>query len=199
MTMPRNPFRRLQLAGLLLAGAAIAPLPALAGEGMPQLDFANPLTIWQVIWMAVIFLLLYLLVRLWGLPQVANVVDARNASILSDLETARQAKERADAAVTELTVVTRKAHADAQAQIAAALDKAKAEAAAQSEAANARLDAQLEAAEGRIAAARNAAMAALRDVASETARNMMDRLLGEAQATQVDNAVGRALAGRGQA
>ena len=45
---------RLALLGLLLPGVAHA-------EGMPQLDFANPLTTSQVVWGALIFIVLYIL------------------------------------------------------------------------------------------------------------------------------------------
>ena len=81
---------------------------------MPQLDFANPLTLFQVAWMAVIFLVLYFALSRWALPQVANVIEARGARIAADLEVAREAKTRADQAVVELTSATKQAHAQAQ-------------------------------------------------------------------------------------
>ena len=44
---------------------------------MPQLDFANPLTIAQIVWLAIIFFTLYLLLSRWALPQVAEVLEVR--------------------------------------------------------------------------------------------------------------------------
>ena len=65
---------------------------------MPQLDFANPLTYFQVFWMAGIFLVLYIALSRWALPQVADVIEARGARIAADLEVARESKLRADQA-----------------------------------------------------------------------------------------------------
>lgn len=187
-----------------LAGAAVALLPAIAwaaeaGEkgGMPQLDFGNPLTISQVVWMAVIFFILYLLVSFWALPQVDEVLAERARRIAADLETARAAKAEADAAVVELTEATRRAHAEAQGAIAAAIGQAKEAAAAEAQQFNERLDAQLAAAERQIAEARSAAMGALRQVARETAEMLIRRLTDTTPDSQaVDSAVGSALAAR---
>lgn len=165
---------------------------------MPQLDFHNTLTISQVVWMALIFGGLYLLLARWGLPQVASVIDDRTARISADLDTARLSKAEADAAVSEVLEATRKAGSEAQAAVATAMAKAKADAAEQESAANERLDAQLSEAEHRIAAARAAAMGALRDVATETATAVIARLTGrEPDPMTVGGAVGTALAARG--
>ncbi len=112
---------------LAFAAAAAAPAAALAAEGMPQLDFGNPLTISQVVWLALIFVGLYLLLNNWALPQVADVLAKRAATIGADLEAARSAKLAADAAVAEFTAGTRQAQTDAQAQVTAATDRAKRE------------------------------------------------------------------------
>jgi F-type H+-transporting ATPase subunit b len=187
-----------------LAGGAMALLPAIAWAaeaekqgGMPQLDFGNPLTISQVVWMGVIFLVLYMLVSFWALPQVDEVLAERARRIAADLETARAAKAEADAAVAELTDATRRAHAEAQAAIAAALAEAKEAAAAEAQQFNERLDARLAAAEQQIAEARGAAMGALRQVARETAEMLIRRLTNTTPDPQaVDTAVGSALAAR---
>jgi F-type H+-transporting ATPase subunit b len=195
-------FRLARRLATAVAVAMLTPAVAHAAEhkgGMPQLDFANPLTLSQVFWMGVIFLVLYLLVKSWGLPQVARVVDARNASIVRDLDKAKQAKAEADAAVEELTAVTKRSHAEAQAEIAEALAKAKREAAAEAEALNQRLDAELAGAERQIAEARNKAMSALGTVATETARALLSRLVGPGIDEQaIGQAVGSAIAARGQ-
>ena len=164
---------------------------------MPQLDFANPLTVSQVVWMALIFLGLYLLLSQWALPQVAAVVDARAETIAGNLNSARAAKAEADAAVAEVTAATRRANAEAQGQIAQAIAAAKAEAAEAARQADERLDAQLAQAEQRIAAARAAALGALREVATETASTVVARLTGRpADAVSVQSAVDNAMAAR---
>jgi F-type H+-transporting ATPase subunit b len=180
--------------GLFLASSA-----AMAEEtkGMPQLDFANPLTLSQVVWLAIIFFTLYLLLSRWALPQVATVLEARAARIADDLEAAKGAKAKADAAVAELVAATKKAQGDAQAAVNAAADAAKADAAVLAASANERLEAQLASAERRIAAARTAAMGALRDVATTTTAEMVTRLTGSSASNEtIENAVDRALAAR---
>ena len=164
---------------------------------MPQLDFANPLTVAQVVWLAIIFFALYLLLDRWALPQVSVVLKDRAARIEGDLEAARTAKANADAAVAELTAATRKAQAEAQAAVTGAVDAANAEAAARAVTTNARLDTLLADAEKRIDAARAASVGALHSVAVTTTTDVVARLTGFApDAAVIENAVGRALAAR---
>ncbi len=180
------------VAGLLLPSAALA-------QGMPQLAFGNPLTIAQVVWGGMIFLVLYLALSRWALPQVGAVLQARAASIADDLDAAHAAKAAADAAMAEMTEATRLARSEAQAAISAAVDKAKAEAAAEALATSRRLEARLAEAEAQIAQARNAAMAALRQVATDTTLAMVTKLTGTRPGKKsIDGAVGVALAARGQ-
>jgi len=180
-------------AALLSATAA----PAWAGEGMPQLDFGNTLTIAQVVWLAIIFVVLYVLLSQWALPQVASVLEHRANAIAADLDTARRAKAQADAAAADQAQATREAHATAQAQIAEAVGAAKAHADRETAAVNARLDAQIAAAERGIAESQAQAMGALEQVASETARDVVARLTGSViDAGLVNRAVADVMAAR---
>jgi F-type H+-transporting ATPase subunit b len=180
--------------------AVILALPAAAmAQGMPQLDFKNPLTTSHVVWGVVIFVLLYVLLSRWALPQVAGVLQMRAAAIARDLEAARVAKTAVDAAIAELTEATRAAQAGAQTEINRAIDTAKAATTEQAARLNERLEAQLASAERQIGAARAAALGALRQVATETALNVVGRLTGVAANPQaVDAAVGAALVARGR-
>jgi F-type H+-transporting ATPase subunit b len=165
---------------------------------MPQLDFANPLTIAQVVWMFIIFAVLYVALRFWALPQVGGVLAEREHRISSDLDSARRAKEEADRAAAEIAERGRSASAEAQAQVAKASDAAKREAAEQARADSEHLDRQLAEAEQRIAAARKDAMGALRQVASDTATAVLSRLTGHApDPARVDAAVGDILSRSG--
>ena len=91
--MPIRPTRIIWalLAALLLPTAAKA-------AGMPQLDFANPLTTSQVVWGAIIFAVLYIVLSRIALPKVGAVIEERARHIAADLETAQAAKARADEA-----------------------------------------------------------------------------------------------------
>jgi F-type H+-transporting ATPase subunit b len=169
-------MRRLLLP-LLLAGA-----PAYAQEappkGMPQLDFGNPLTISQVVWLVVIFAVLYVLLSTWALPKVGAVVNDRATRVANDLDSARAAKFEADRAAAEVREASKRAHDESQAEIAGAIARAKAEATARSEALNAALEARIAESEAQIASARAKAMTSLADVAAEVANTMIERLTG---------------------
>jgi F-type H+-transporting ATPase subunit b len=203
MMMSRIMMRFILMRMAAVSAVALFPLVAVAQEqteheGMPQLNFNNVLTTSQVVWMVIVFAAFYLLLSRWALPQVASVVEARAASIASDLEAARAAKLASEAAAREVTHATRNANAEAQAHIAAAVAQAKAEAAARLEVTNKRLDEQLTLAEAQITATSRAAMGALRQVAADTAASVVDRLTGrEAAPDQVEAAVSAALATRG--
>lgn len=174
------------------------PAAAMAAGGMPQLDFQNPLTLSQVVWGAIIFVVLYILLSRFALPKVGEVLEERAAHIARDLEGARAAKSKADAGMDAAAEAVAKARADAQAAINAALEQAKASAATQAEALNARLDKQLHDAEAQIAQARTAAMGALRQVASEAAGTVVTRLTGSApDAQRLNVAIGSAMSARG--
>ena len=178
---------------------AILMLPAAAmAEGMPQMDFKNPLTTSQVVWGTIIFVVLYILASRFALPKVASVLEERAARIARDLETAQASKLQADAGMDEAAAAIAKARAEAQTAINAALDAAKGAAAEQSAVLNARLERQLADAETQIAGARTQAMTALREVATETAATVVTRLTGRAPDQQrLSGAIGTALAARG--
>lgn len=187
----------LTLVGYALVGLAMMPADAMA-EGMPQLDFTTQLTVSQVVWGAIIFVVLYIMLSRTALPMVESVLDERAAKISRDLDEAHAAKASADAGMTEANQAIAKARAESQAAISSALDDAKKAAAAQSEVLNARLEKQLHEAETQIGQARASAMRALRQVATETAATVVTRLTGVApEAGRLDQAVGAALAARG--
>jgi F-type H+-transporting ATPase subunit b len=193
-------MRRIFSPVLLAVALSFQAAPAFAEGKMPQFDFANPLTVAQVVWGGVIFIALYAAFSTVGLPRVEAVLRAREASIGGDLEQARLAKEKADRAVAELNEARRLAYAEAQAALATASAKAKEAAAAKAAEVNARLDAQLADSEARIAAARAGAMAALREAASDTADMLITRLSGQSPAPDLlRDAVGHALSARGLA
>lgn len=180
---------------------ALLSFPSVASAGgMPQLDFSNPLTTSQVVWLALIFFVLYLLLKRWALPQVAEVLRTRAEAIRRDLDAAQTTKSAADEAQTAATAAAREARAAAQGEINTALEAAKQQAAAEAATLNTRLEADLAAAETRIAAARAAAMGALHAVAAETTANVVSRLTGRETSTeQVGGAVEAEITARGLA
>lgn len=192
-----------RVAALVAAGSFfLATSAAFAAESAPkvlppQIDFANPLTLSQVVWLGIIFFALYLLLARWALPQVSVVLEARAARIGADLDAARAAKASADAAVAELIAATKQAQAEAQAEVTGAVEAAKADAAAKAAIANERVERQLADAEKRINAARAASVGALHDVALSATADVVARLAGfTPDASVTEHAVDRALAAR---
>ncbi len=181
-----------------LAIGLIASSGMAMAEGLPQLDFANKLTTYQVVWGVVIFALLYILASRTALPKVEAVLEERARRIAGDLESAKVAKTRADAGIAAAAEATAKARAEAQTAINAALETAKQAAMARASAENERLDRQLKDAEAQIKTARTAALAALPVVASEAATALIIRLTGSApDAAHVSGAISAAIASRG--
>ncbi|MEI7710451.1 MAG: F0F1 ATP synthase subunit B' [Rhodospirillales bacterium] len=189
-----KPLRRV----IPFAMSLLLPAAAMAAGGMPQMDFKNPLTLSQVVWGAIIFIVLYIVASRFALPKVGSVLEERAAHIARDLEAAQASKIQADAGTAEAIAAIAKARNESQAAINAALDTAKGAAAEQSAVLNARLEKQLADAEGQIAQARTQAMSALREVATETAATVVARLTGQAPDPQrLSGAIGAALTARG--
>ena len=163
--------------GLLSALATVATAPAFAA-GMPQLQFNNPLTTGQVFWGAIIFLLLYLVLSRSALPRVGAVLAERRHRIEGDLDAAKAARGEADRAVAELRRARRDAAAEASGIVDAVVAEAREQAAAANREMSRRLEAEIARAEAEVAAARDAAMASLRNVATETAHTLVERLTG---------------------
>jgi F-type H+-transporting ATPase subunit b len=169
------------------------------GAAMPQLDFANPLMMSKLVWLLIIFGLLYYVLKTYALPQVASVLDARAARIEADLNAARDAQASSEAAMAELRATSAAARAEAQSAVANALAEAQASASRQAEEINRRLAAQVSAAEAQVRTARDSAMGALREVATETTQAMLTRLNIKASANDVTAAVDRVQAASGGA
>lgn len=188
----------MKLSHRILLGALLTSPTAAFANGMPQLDFSTPLTLSQVVWGAIIFIVLYIALTRGGLPKVASVLEERAGKIAADLNEARAAKTAADSGMAEAQAATAKARAEAQSAINAAVAEAKAAAATQAEVLNAKLEKQLEDAEAQIGRARASAMGAIRQVATETAGTVVERLTGVAPETgRLETAIGSALAARG--
>ncbi|WP_342627351.1 hypothetical protein AAC691_13970 [Nguyenibacter vanlangensis] len=167
--------------------------PGARAVGMPQLDFANPLVIGQVIWGGAIFLVLYLLLSRSALPRVEKVLAGRRQTIDNDLDIARRAKQDADAAVDELHQARRSAMAEAQANVEKVIEDARLAALRQTQDMNARLAQEIRDAEARVAHARAEALGSLRQIAGDTAQTLVHQVTGTSApadllARQVDHA-----------
>lgn len=149
---------------------------------MPQFDPA----VWmpQLVWLAITFIALYLLMARVALPRVGEVIEDREARIGESLRRAERLKLNAEDAVAAYEKTMIDVRAKAADEVRMAREEAAHEAAERHAALGARLASEIEAAEARIRAAQNAALTGLREVAVGVASAAVDRLIG----TQVEPA-----------
>ena len=143
---------------------------------MPQLDpaFFAP----QLIWLAITFVILYVLMARVALPRISAVLEARQDRIAHDLDNAATLKAEAEAALAAYEASMSRAHSEAQGLLAQAAEERAGESAARQDELGARLAGQLAEAEARIDEARQAAMASVAEVASDVARSATAKLIG---------------------
>jgi F-type H+-transporting ATPase subunit b len=161
----------------------VAALIAVAGTGaasaanLPQLNSEYYPS--QVIWLAVSFLVLYVIMWRVVLPRISHVLEERQDRIDGNLERAESIRREAQATAEAYEKTLLEARAAAQAVTAKARDKMAADAAAHHAKLGERLNAEIAEAEGRILAAKNEAMANLRDLAVEVTSTVAQRLVDE--------------------
>jgi F-type H+-transporting ATPase subunit b len=143
---------------------------------MPQLDPAFFAT--QLFWLAVSFVVLYLLMSRLAMPQIAGVLKQREDKIRGDLETAQKLKEESKSVIAAYEKALADARGEAQATARQTTDAANAEAARRQQEVAHRIAGELAAAERRIADARAQAMANVKTMAAEVAQQAFGRLTG---------------------
>jgi F-type H+-transporting ATPase subunit b len=167
-----------------------APAPQGAG-GLPQFD-----TAWwpgEMAWFAFIFLVVFILMAKVFVPRISGAIVEREERISGDIARARALKEQAEAQSAAAETEIAQARAQAQKVAADAKAKVQAEAAARQGAEEARLNETLAKAEADIRASRESAMAHVQEIASDTARAIVEKLSGQAAST---DDVARTLAAR---
>ena len=162
---------------------------------MPQLNIPDFLP--QVVWLAIWFVILYLLMAKLGLPRIEAIMEARRRRREDDLARAAQLKSDAEAASAAYQKALADARAAAQATIKAMSDRMAAEAAERQHALAARLAQQVDEAERRIIASKQQALAEVRGVAVEVGRAVVEKLTGSApDLARMTAAVDHSMAGQ---
>jgi F-type H+-transporting ATPase subunit b len=159
---------------------------------MPQFNpefFAS-----QVFWLAVTFIVLYLLMWRVALPRIAEVIEERSERLADDLEKAEKIRKEADAVVEQYEAALTKARSEASAVLAEAGKEISEMASRRQAEFSAALARKTEEAEQRIAAAKEEAKAQVRDIALDVSRDITEKLVGTAPAqTSLTRAVNAAL------
>ncbi len=177
------------------SGVEIAVPPAEAhGGGFPPFDAHTFPS--QLIWLAIAFGALYLLMSRVALPRIATILEERHDRVADDLEEAAKLKAESEAAAQAYEQALGSARNKAHGIATETRDKLAAESDAGRKSLEAELAAKLAAAEAQIASTKNAAMANVRGIAVDTASAIVDTLIGAAPAAKsVEEAVDTAIKG----
>ena len=143
---------------------------------MPQL---NPLD-WapQLIWLVITFGVLYLLMKWVALPKIGSVIEMRQGRIAGDLEAADKLRRETQEAIAAYEQALAEAKARAHGIAQEARNKLKDEVAAERTALERDLSAKSAEAEAQIHQAKVSALKEVNAVASETAAEIVRRLIG---------------------
>lgn len=155
--------------------------------GMPQLEFSTFPN--QIFWLLVTLVVIYLVLSRIALPRIASVLAERQGTITNDIAAAEELKVKAG----EAEEAYNKALADAKAEAQSIVAAAKAEIQADLDVAIAKADAEIAAkaaeSEKAIAEIRAGALDSIREVARDTAAEIVAALGGKADAKVVTAAI----------
>lgn len=158
-----------------------------AEPGMPQLDFSTFPN--QIFWLLVTLIVIYFVLSRVALPRIASVLAERQGTITNDIAAAEELKQRA----AEAEAAYDKALADARAEAQQIAAEAKAEMQAEVEKAMQKADAEIAArtaeSEARIDEIRKGAAAAIKEVARDTAKEVVAAMGVDVDAKAVEAAV----------
>jgi len=160
---------------------------------MPQLCFD-----WwpnQIFWLLVTLVVIFFFLSRVALPRIAAVLAERQGTITNDLAAAEDLKAKA----LEAEEAYNKALADARAQAQEIVNQTKAEIKAELDDATAKADAEIAAktseGEKKIADIRSSAMESVKDVAKDTAKELVSVMGGKADAKSITAAVNARMKG----
>jgi F-type H+-transporting ATPase subunit b len=136
----------------------------------------------QLVWLAIAFVLLYVLMAKLALPRVGSIIESRQKRIEGDLADASRLKGESDAAVAAYEKALTDARNRAQAIANETRERQAAEAEVRRRTLENELNTKLADAEKAIAATKQAAMGNVRGIAEDATRAIVERLIGEVPA-----------------
>jgi len=143
----------------------------------------------QLLWLAITFGALYLLMSRVALPQIGSILETRRARIEGDLAEAERLRKETEKAAASYEAALADARKNAQsiaeetrASIRADIDNRRADV-------EAGLNKRITEAEARISATKTAALANVDEIAADTAQALVARIAGDATAEEARDAV----------
>ncbi len=134
----------------------------------------------QLIWLAITFIALYMLLSRLALPRIGEVIEERRSRIRRDLDEAERLKTETDKALKAYEQSLADAKANAGSIARETRDRLAAETEREKAAVETQVAAKLADAEARIAGTKAKAMASVSEIASETAVAVVSQLIGVA-------------------
>ncbi len=165
------------LAGLAVLVASGTAMAKEGSGGMPQLDpnsFAP-----QLVWLAIAFLALYLVMSRLAVPAISDTIDKRQAKIQGDLDAAEKANEETRGLVAAYEKRLADTREEARKLMRQRGEADSAAAATRLQALHDKLAAQIGEAEKRIAAQRDDVMAGLENMAKDIGQEVYAKLAGQ--------------------
>ena len=133
----------------------------------------------QLVWLALSFGLLYVLLKRYALPRVGEVIEERRERIQRDFEKAEKLKAETEQALASYEQALAEGRAKANAIAKDVRDKLAAEVDKERAAVDAQIAKKVTDAEARISQSKAKAMASVSDIAAETASAVVSKLLGK--------------------
>jgi F-type H+-transporting ATPase subunit b len=133
----------------------------------------------QLVWLALTFGLLYVLLKRFALPRVGEVIEERRDRIQRDFEKAEKLKAETQQALATYEQALAEAHNKAHGLARDMRDTLAADVEKERAAVEAQIAAKLNDAEARIAQSKAKAMASVDQIAAETAAAVVSKLLGK--------------------
>lgn len=146
----------------------------------------------QLLWLAITFGALYLLMSKVALPRIGSILENRKSIVDADLAAADASRQKTDAAIAAYESALANARSKAQGIANETRDKIQADLAAKRSAVEADLSAKVAEAETRIAATKRDALTHVDEIATETAQTVIGQIVGDVPADSVRSAVAKA-------
>lgn len=157
-------------------------VPAVPQHAFPPFDTQTFPS--QILWLAITFVALYLLMSRVALPRIGAIIESRRQRVDGDLKEANRLKDESDAAVAAYEKSLADARGRAQAVVNESRQRQVEEAEARRKSLDVTLNARIAEAESGIAKTKTTAMVNVRGIATEAAAAIVERLVGTATASR---------------
>jgi len=147
----------------------------------------------QILWFAITFAVLYVVMSRVAIPQIGSIIDKRKARIDGDLKEAERLKGETDKAIAAYEAALAEARKNAHAIAEETRTSIRADIDAKRKAVEEDLSKKVAEAEARIGKNKQEALGRVSEIAADTAAALVSQLTGEANPADVQAAVAQAV------